>query len=214
MTTANCRGSQSPAAPAEPGRSGAAWPSDYSGRPERTSDATTSAQGARSEGLDHRLLGIPRHTITRVPSSSRGWESLRGSSLREGRRDSGLRCLTSRSSPDPTNLGSATWRGQRALSLWKRTRQRIPRVPVALTGLVCAIPDSENAIPDLGITCWYDLHPIQKPLVWGGWGRDCSTRDSVQIQRTGAWRRRQTCARGPVLCFRSLYFFASSAFPS
>lgn len=57
---------------------------------------------------------------------------------------------------DPTKLGSGCdlEGAQRALSLWKPGHVNgILAYRSLLTGLVCAIPDSENAIPDLGIPC-------------------------------------------------------------
>ena len=57
---------------------------------------------------------------------------------------------------DPTKLGSGydLEGAQRAISLWKPGHVNgILAYRSLLAGLICAIPDSENAIPDIGIPC-------------------------------------------------------------
>ena len=57
---------------------------------------------------------------------------------------------------DPTKLGSGCdlEGAQRAISVWKPGHVNgILAFRSLLTGLICAIPDSENAIPDIGIPC-------------------------------------------------------------
>lgn len=57
---------------------------------------------------------------------------------------------------DPTKLGPGydLEGARRAISLWKPGHVNgILAYRSLLTGLVCAIPDSENAIPDIGIPC-------------------------------------------------------------